>query len=53
MSPHEMSSARIEEDLEWMREELASASGRDKQWWSGRVKNFEALLKERAENGTY
>lgn len=55
LSPHEMSSAEIEEALASLREWVNSPdiSDRYKQIWSGRIEYFEALLKERAENGTY
>jgi hypothetical protein len=58
MSPHEMTSARIEEDLVWLKQEIENWRGkrgtaRTVQIYEGRVKAMEELLKERAEDGTY
>lgn len=61
MSPHEMTSARIEQILASYRERLAKGENEwgeplDRwtiQTWTGKVENFEKLLKERADNGTY
>ena len=51
MSPHEMSTTRLEEDLVRMRER--ALQGPDEDWWTWRVEQFELILKERAEAGTY
>jgi hypothetical protein len=51
MSPHEMSSARIEEIVQWYKEDLEADPG--DRYAQGQIDNFTAILKERAENGTY
>jgi len=51
MSPDEMSSARIEEVIAEM--EGWIENGDDRKFWSWRIEEFQKLLKERAENGTY
>lgn len=49
MSPHEMTSATIEERIERMEEWVAQgAIG-----WQRRIDQFRELLKERANDGTY
>lgn len=61
MSPHEMTSARIETIVASYRQRLEeSANGTGEKldpWtvrtWTGKVENFEKILKERANNGTY
>ncbi len=55
MSPHEMTSARIEESIEYYRSyaEKESTSPSNARWARGQAGNFEKMLKERAENGTY
>jgi hypothetical protein len=56
LSPHEMSSARLEELIATSEELLADP---DFTWdWlrqihEGRIENMRKLLKERADNGTY
>lgn len=49
MSPHEMTSAMIEDRIEQMKEWIAAGST----IWSWRLHQFEQVLKERADNGTY
>jgi hypothetical protein len=51
MSPHEMSTTRLEEDLIRMREFALQDPEED--WWTWRAEQFELILKERAEAGTY
>jgi len=51
MSPHEMSTTRLEEDLARMRE--LALQDPEEDWWTWRVEQFELILKERAEAGTY
>lgn len=53
MSPDEMTSARIEQALIDMRVWLEDPACRDRNYWDRRVENFEKLLKDRAEDGTY
>jgi hypothetical protein len=51
MSPDEMTSERLEHDLQYMKE--AIARGEDVNYWEFRAEEIEKLLKERAEEGTY
>lgn len=54
MSPHEMTSERIEEIIANLRSRAeVTASPQDRQYFLGRADKFEQLLKERAEAGTY
>lgn len=61
MSPHEMTSARIEQIMASYQQRLEeSANGTGEKldpWtvrvWTGKVENFEKVLKERANDGTY
>lgn len=54
MSPHEMTSREIEEAIagydRWLNGPLTDGTRR---YWEGRRERFVALLKERAEDGTY
>ncbi len=54
MSPHEIPTWRIEELVATMRETLASGRlhPQEESFWTGRLENYEKLLKERAEAGT-
>lgn len=51
MSPHEMTSARIEQIIENYKRYLEEDPG--DRYWEGKIENFTAILKERAEDGTY
>ena len=51
MSPHEMSSAKIEEVLQYWKGQLEEDPNDLFAKW--RVDEFEEILKERAEAGTY
>ena len=51
MSPDEMTSARIEEVIAQM--EGWVAAGDTDPYWPWRIEQFQLILKERAENGTY
>lgn len=54
MSPHEMKSARIEEIVQQTKERLKLETDRWYiQYYTGRIGEFEKLLKERADDGTY
>lgn len=54
MSPHEMSSEAIEEDIAWFNDRIANdPNGRLTSYWEGTRDNLIEILKERAENGTY
>jgi hypothetical protein len=59
MSPHEMTSARIEEIIQGLDEDLANPNYTGPRWednrryWEGRREQYAKLLKERAEAGTY
>lgn len=48
MSPHEMSTSRIENAVEQMKRWIAQGDD----FWSWRLQQFEEVLKERANNGT-
>lgn len=49
MSPHEMTTARIEQYLAEMREWVEEGDN----YWAWRADEMEKILKERAEAGTY
>lgn len=57
MSPEEMSSARIERNIEglarFIEEDERAGLNVRANMYRGRVKSFEAILKERVDNGTY
>jgi hypothetical protein len=55
MSPHQMTSARIEESINYYRSyaEKESTSASNARWAQGLIENLERVLKERAEDGTY
>lgn len=48
MSPHEMSTERIEAAIANMKEWIDGGNS----YWEWRLEQFEAVLKERANNGT-
>ena len=54
ISPHKMTSARIEEEIvsleRWLTEPRHAKSHN---FYRARIEKLQALLKERAENGTY
>jgi len=52
MSPHEMKSSRIENDIASIKRQMAEGKLRSG-YWDARVENLEKILKERANNGTY
>ena len=51
MSPHEMTSKRIEELVSYYKEYLEAHP--DARYAQRQIENFTAILKERAEDGTY
>ena len=51
LSPDEMSTRQIEEVVEYYRERCANGRGNLTDRWH--LEEYEKLLKERAENGTY
>lgn len=54
MSPHEMTSARIEEIIAYHeRQYAADPNGTYAGWHQRKADNFREVLKERADNGTY
>lgn len=54
MSPHEMTSARIEEIIASSKEILEDEKDPwYQEYYQDRLEHLEALLKERAEDGTY
>ncbi len=55
MSPHEMKSARIEQLIENMERDILDPTIDRwyRSYYEGRVESFRAILKERANNGTY
>lgn len=57
LSPHEMTSARIEYDIEKAKAYADQAHADSRYWderaWLQRAENFLKILKERAEDGTY
>lgn len=59
MSPHEMTSTRIEEFVAQFKALLDNPHYAGDYWkssrqvWEGALANYEQLLKERAEDGTY
>lgn len=59
LSPHEMTSARLEELIQQSEDFLADERFAGPGWsyqrqvHEGRIENMRRLLKERAENGTY
>lgn len=57
MSPHEMTSARIEEASlviqEWIESYRAHGNESLASLWTGRLEGYEKVLKERADSGTY
>lgn len=57
MSPHEMTSARIEQNMvgiqRYIDEYRAAGNESGARYWTGRLEGFEKILKERADNGTY
>ncbi len=55
-SPHEMTSARIEQHIQSLKKDLADREGLDsfyRRYYEGRLESFIEILKERAEDGTY
>jgi hypothetical protein len=51
-----MTSAHIEEHIQYLKEDLASREHLDsfyRSYYEGRLEGFIAILKERAEDGTY
>jgi hypothetical protein len=59
MSPHEMTSARIEELITGLEQDIANPNYAGDRWastrrqWEGRREQYVKLLKERADAGTY
>ena len=59
MSPHELSSARIEQLIQSLEEDLVDPQFAGERWnnyrrtWEGRRDAYVQLLKDRAEDGTY
>lgn len=54
MSPHEMTSAHIEELIQGIDKDIAQYPNHVyRRIWEGRRERYVALLKERAEDGTY
>jgi hypothetical protein len=54
MSPHELTSARIEELIRSLEQLLADRPNHIfRKTWEGRREQYVDLLKERAEDGTY
>lgn len=55
MSPHELTTARIEEIIQHYKEKLTEPGLRAdlRRRWEWVLENYEKLLKERAEAGTY
>jgi hypothetical protein len=55
ISPHEMTSARIEEEIEMLEKYISDYCliGSRRSFYEGRIENLRVLLKERAEDGTY
>ena len=54
ISPHQMSNARLEEEIQKMTEYLADPRKESNHWYyESRIKMLEKLLKERAESGEY
>lgn len=55
LSPHKMKTARIEQDIQVLKEMLEDKTipERDRHFWEGRLEGLEGVLKERAEKGTY
>lgn len=57
MSPHEMSTQQIEGTISIIRgyieEYIEEGKTEYARLWEGRLENFEKILKERAETGTY
>lgn len=59
LSPHEMTSAQLENELEALKELLQDPKyategfAYSRQVWEGRIVGLEKLLKERAERGEY
>lgn len=57
LSPHEMTSAKIEHVIEVYKESADKARERGdlqgERYWLRQVENFLKILKERAEDGTY
>jgi hypothetical protein len=53
-SPHEITSARIEELIVGIEQDIAQYPNHAfRQIWEGRHERYTQLLKERAEDGTY
>ena len=55
LSPHEMTTAEIEYEISRLHEYLDDprySTSRYRQLWAGRIEYMEALLKERADDGT-
>lgn len=57
LSPHEMTSARLEELIQESEKLLGNSNVLTSDWrrrvHEGRIENYKKLLKERADNGTY
>lgn len=53
MSPHEMTSAKIEQEIEKIESWLNDPNCPHRGYWEGRLQGFKDILKERAEDGTY
>lgn len=57
MSPHEMSTHQIEGTISTIRgyieQYIKEGNAEYARFWEGRLENFEKILKERAEAGTY
>jgi hypothetical protein len=55
MSSHEMSTARIERDIQDIKEMLEDKTipEHDRHFWEGRLEGLEGVLRDRAEEGTY